>query len=290
MSKGVDLSQWQKGLTIAAAKKAGYEFVILRGGYTGYGATRSKNKDTCFEDFYKQAKAAKMPVGCYWYSCANTKQGGIDEANYLYTNCLKGKQFEYSIYIDVEEKRWQANDKKGVTDAIIGFCETLESKGYYVGIYASLSWFNTKIDTSRLDSYTKWVAAWGSSVPSFKYKGFDLWQNSDNGKVGNYRVDTNVSYKDFTKTIKAKGLNGFSKSTNSNTSGGNTAVKKYGNAAMVVAQSTYADSDLTLKVGFVGMNERVLYLGTGEGRPIIAYQTKNGYKVGFVGKGSVKRD
>ena len=72
------------------------------------------------------------------------------------------------------------------------------------------------------------------------------------------------------------------------TGGGN--VSKYGNAQMKSAEKTYCDSDLTEKVGAVGKNERVCYLGTGEGRPMIAYQTSKGYKVGFVRKDSVKRD
>ena len=209
--KGVDLSKHNAGLKIADVKSAGYEFVILRGAYTGYAANRPKVKDPQFEAYYKEAKALKMPVGCYYYSCANTKQGGIDEANYLYNNCLKGKQFEYPIYIDVEEKRWQAKDKKGVTDAIIGFCDTLSKKGFYVGIYASLDWFNNKIDTNRLKAYSKWVAAWRSSKPSFKYTGFELWQDSDNGKIAGHRVDTDIAYVDFPKIIKEKGLNGFTK-------------------------------------------------------------------------------
>lgn len=211
--KGLDISEHQKGIKLSNIKKAGYEFVIIRGGFTGWGANRSKNKDSSFEYFYKQAKELKMPVGCYYYSCANTYQGGVDEANFLYEKSLKGKQFEYPIYIDVEEVRWQIKDKKGVTDAIIGFCETLENKGYWVGVYASIDWFRNYIDTNRLNAYTKWVAAWTTNKPTFKWNAFDIWQNSDNGYVGKYRVDTNISYKDFPTLIKNAGKNGYSKTT-----------------------------------------------------------------------------
>lgn len=211
--KGVDLSKHNGSIKIADVKKVGFEFAILRGGYTGYGSKRPKVKDPLFEEYYKQAKKIDFPVGCYYYSCATSKQGGIHEAEFLYENCLKGKQFEYPIYIDVEESRWQADNKKGVTDAIIGFCETLEGKGYYVGIYASKDWFYNKLDTERLKSYDKWVAAWRSESPEFKYPGFTMWQNSDNGRVGSYRVDTNIAYCDFPAIIKKKGLNGFKKTS-----------------------------------------------------------------------------
>ncbi len=71
---------------------------------------------------------------------------------------------------------------------------------------------------------------------------------------------------------------------------GGSAVKPYGNAKMKSAQTTYCDSDLSEKIGSVSKNERVLYLGTGEGKPMIAYKTSKGYKVGFVRKDSVIRD
>lgn len=213
MIKGIDLSYYQQGLKILKVKNTGYDFVILRAGYTGYGQGRTKQKDTAFEDFYAQAKSCGMPIGVYWYSCANDTTSGKAEAEYLYNNCLKGKQFEYPIYIDVEEARWQASNKKGVTDGIIAFCETLEKLGYFVGIYASLDWFNNKIDTKRLDAYSKWVAAWRSSKPAFNYSGFDMWQNSSTGMIAGKTVDTNIAYKDFPTIIKSAGLNGFKKVT-----------------------------------------------------------------------------
>lgn len=216
--KGLDVSAHQKGLKMSSVKNAGYDFVILRGGYTGYGANRTKNKDSSFETFYEEAKRVGLPVGCYWYSCADTKELGISEAEYLYNHCLKGKQFEYPIYIDVEESRWQANKKKAVTDAIIGFCEYLEDKGFYVGIYASLSWFNNHIDTSRLSEYTKWVACWTSSAPDVRFNAFDLWQDSSSGKVGGFRVDTDVAFINFPDVIKSIGKNGFKVSSKPSTS------------------------------------------------------------------------
>lgn len=206
--QGVDLSKWQHGINISDLKKSGYEFAILRGGYTGFG-TREMNKDSSFESFYKDAKKCGLHVGTYFYSCANTRQRGIDEANFLYNNCLKGKKFEYPIYIDVEDTRWQRHNKEGVTDAIIGFCETLENKNYYVGVYASLNWYKTYIETYRLNAYTKWVAAWSKNKPDFPWNAFDLWQNSASVCFEQFTIDTDVSYKDFPSIIKKAGLNGY---------------------------------------------------------------------------------
>lgn len=207
--KGLDISSYQKGISLDKIKNAGYEFLILRAGFTGYGTGVSYNKDNQFENFYDQAKSKNIPVGAYWYSCANTKEKGIAEANYMYENCLKGKKFEFPIYIDVEDTHWQKNNKTGTTDAIIGFCETLENKGYYVGIYSSYYWFNSVLDTDRLNDYDKWLACWCTNKPNLKWS-YGLWQNSDNGIVAGQKVDTNISYIDYPTIIKNKGLNGYS--------------------------------------------------------------------------------
>lgn len=207
--KGLDISQWQEGLNLSNLKSSGYDFLILRGGYTGYGASRKKNKDYCFENFYNQAKANNIPVGAYWYSCANDAKTGMEEAEFFYKMCLAGKAFEYPVYIDVEDSTWQTQNKKGVTDAVIAFCEYLEEQKFYVGLYASLSWFNERLESERLNNYTKWVASWSANKPQFKWNGFHLWQNSDSGKYNGEKVDTNVCYEDFPSIIKKACLNGF---------------------------------------------------------------------------------
>lgn len=180
--KGLDISSWQQGISFDAIKNSEYnKFVILRGGFTGWGTGVSYNKDSCFEGFYADAKARGIPVGCYWYSCANTYDKGVAEANFLYDNCLKGKQFEYPIYIDVEDSHWQVGNKDGVTAAIKGFCETLEAKKYYVGIYASdISGFQEKMYLDQLGAYDKWVARYGSK-PQY-VKSYGMWQTASDGR------------------------------------------------------------------------------------------------------------
>lgn len=209
MIRGIDISEYQGSLQLADAKRNGYEFAILRAGYTGYGASRSKNKDAWFENFYEQSRKLNYPVGAYWYSCADSAEQGEEEARYLYENCLKGKKFEYPIYIDVEDPHWQDDAYQGVTDAIIAFCDYLLDKGYLAGIYASLYWFESKFNTAILHGYTKWIACWDDSQPDVDFESFDMWQDSSDGKIGYFRVDTNWSFEDFPKMIKAVGFNGY---------------------------------------------------------------------------------
>lgn len=223
MSKvfGIDISKYQKGINLATAKKEGVEFAILRAGYTGYGNGVSKAIDTEFETHYKNAKANGLGVGAYWFSRATTYENGKAEAEYMYKNCLKGKQFEYPIYIDVEDTYYQSKaGKTAITNAIKGFCEYLEGKGYYVGVYANSSWFKNYIDASIPTKYDCWVANWGTANPSSPAHG--LWQfGGETNKIRTNKIagmvcDQNYAYKDYPSIMKNHGLNGFTKAKEEN--------------------------------------------------------------------------
>lgn len=250
--KGLDISSYQNGINFDTIKNADINFLILRAGFTGWGTGISYNKDKCFEEFYSKAKQRDINVGAYWYSCGNTKEKGIAEAKFMYENCLKGKQFEYPIYIDVEDTHHQVNNKRGVTDAIIGFCEYLENLGYYVGIYASdISGFQDKMYLNELNAYDKWVARYGSEPKYVKQYG--MWQSTSSGRINGYNgnLDCDIAYKDYSSIIKNMGLNGFSKSSTNNTQNINPL-------------DNYSDEELATKVingEFGNGNERKQKLG-----------------------------
>lgn len=214
---GIDISTWQKGFSFTQAKNEGVEFAIIRGGFTGYGKSKSQAKDDQFEAHYKNAKINGLGVGCYFFSRAVSKEEGEKEARFLYENCLKGKQFEYPIYIDVEDKYYQAKaGKQAVTNAIIGFCEYLENKGYYVGVYANTNWFNNYMCLDQLKAYDKWIAQWSTNRPNSPEGG--MWQFGGetnkirSNKIAGVTCDQNYAYKDYPSIMKNTGLNGFAKS------------------------------------------------------------------------------
>lgn len=209
VKKGIDISSYQSGIDFSKIKEK-YDFIIIRAGFTGYGGDgTNKYIDSSFETFYKLAKEYGIPVGAYYYSCANNYQKGMDEAKFLYENMLLGKQFEYPIFIDVEENRHQKVGKGLIADAIRGFIDYLESKKYYAGVYANSYYFNNYIDTASLTNYDKWLAVWSNIRPNFKYGDYGMWQNSNNGYIDNMRVDTNYAYKDYPSIMQEHELNGF---------------------------------------------------------------------------------
>ena len=217
---GIDISAYQAGIDMNRVKNEGVNFAILRAGYTGYGDGVTKAKDKSFETFYNQCKNVGIGVGAYWFSCANTYDKGVAEANWMYENCLKGKQFEYPIYIDVEEDGGgrhylSGSGKAGVTAGIRGFCETLEKLGYYAGVYANSDWFNRLIDASIPGRFDCWLANWGTSNPASPAHG--MWQFGGetnrvrSNKIAGMTVDQDYAYKDYPAIMKNAGKNGYGK-------------------------------------------------------------------------------
>ena len=157
---GIDISDYQKGLDWQAVKKEGVKFAILKAGFTSIADGKTKRKDSQFENFYAAAKKANIAVGAYWYSTATSYEAGRAEAEYMYKNCLKGKQFEYPIAIDIEDPVYQSKASSArVTDAARGFCDYLIEKKYYPVIYSFINWFRNKLNLSDLTKYGKWVAS-----------------------------------------------------------------------------------------------------------------------------------
>lgn len=203
---GIDLSKYQKGIDFDRVKAAGVKFVILRGAY-------HMSKDSCFDSFYSACKERGIHVGVYHYSMAQTVAEARQEAKFLIQKVLCGKQFEFPIWMDVEDRVQRALGKTLLTDIVCAYCDVLEKAGYYVGIYSSKSFFSTELDEFRLQQYDKWIAQWSKRCT---YKGeFGLWQFGGesnmirSNKVAGRVVDQNYAYKDYPTIIKRAGLNGY---------------------------------------------------------------------------------
>lgn len=202
--KGIDVSVWQGDIDFSKVKASGIDFVIIRAGY-GIG-----NKDRWFEENYRKAKAEGLSIGAYWYSYANSKSEAVEEARTC-KSVLTGKQFDYPIYFDLEEKSQLARGRTFCDALISSFCNEMENGAYYAGFYTSLSVANNLVSESICNRYALWLAQWNNSC---SYKGnYGLWQYSSRGQVrgisGN--VDMNYAYIDYPSIIKQGGFNGYGK-------------------------------------------------------------------------------
>ncbi|WP_298535695.1 glycoside hydrolase family 25 protein [uncultured Methanobrevibacter sp.] len=211
MIKGVDVSAWQGNINWSAVKAAGIGFAIIKCA----GSDDGFYVDSRYESNYKGAKDAGIPVGAYYFvgkGCISAADGKADAERFL--KLLKGKQFEYPVYMDCEVT--SPADKKGATDAAIAFCETLEKAGYYAGIYGSTySTFESRLDDSRLTRFAHWVAQYANSCTYIGEVG--IWQYSSTGYVAGIggNVDMNYAYVDYPSIIKKLGKNGFQKASSS---------------------------------------------------------------------------
>lgn len=204
---GIDVSHHQGIISWQSVAKSGIEFAIIKTG----GSDKGFYKDSKFEDNYAGARQAGLHVGAYYYVGKNcvTRYAGISDAQ-RFIDLLKGKQFDFPVFIDLESTPTSA--KAGATEAVIGFCETLEAAGYYAGIYASdISGFKDRLNIDKLSKWCKWVARYGSE-PKYVDQ-YGIWQKSETGRVGGIpgNVDLDVCYVDYSVAIKAAGKNGYQK-------------------------------------------------------------------------------
>lgn len=205
--KGIDLSKHNGKVDFKQVNASGkVGFVILRAGY-GKSITQ---KDSMFETYYANAKAAGIPVGAYWYSYAMTEDEARQEAD-VFLEVIKGKQFEYPVYYDVEEEKQFKLGKEKVSAIICAFLERVESHEYWVGLYGSYSSLITYTAEDIRERYAIWLAHW--NVKKSPYKGqYGMWQYGVGripGITGD--VDLDECYVDYPTLIRDAGDNGFDK-------------------------------------------------------------------------------
>lgn len=204
---GIDVSVWQGDINWGTVAGTDKEFAIIRVGY-------NDRQDAQFENNYNNAKAAGIPVGCYMYSYAVTEEAAIEEANIVMER-IKGKQFEYPIYLDIEDNKL-LKEEYGLTSEqrtknALAFVRTMQENGYYVGIYANYNWFTNYLNLEDIQAECEtWIAHYNDQK-DYANTAFGMWQYSQSGSVDGIDgdVDLNICYKDYPSIIKNGFYNGY---------------------------------------------------------------------------------
>ncbi len=217
---GIDISAHKKNFNFAKAVDEGVKFIIPRGAYSAAGVISCGGRDTAFVGYYEKSIATGLPVGTYQYGMAITEEEALAEAKYFEEKVLVGRKFDLPVYYDMEDARMKLVNRDALTRVAKTWCDYLESRGYWVGIYASRSFFETHLNDAELQRYAHWVAEWTKDLT---YKGEDgvcgLWQfGGETNKirsnvVAGQVVDQNYLLIDYPAKIRAAGLNGFTKET-----------------------------------------------------------------------------
>ena len=228
MTFGIDISTYQNRINLEDAKKDGVKFAIIRGSFTGTNGNYAK--DDRFEQHYNNCKDLGINVGAYHYSLATNYEEGKNEAMFLYENCLKGKTFEYPIYIDIESNIKGAN----YNEAARGFCDYIESVGGYAGIYCNLNTANNLLKYNELSKdFDFWLAYWGTEIPNRnKYGNYGMWQFGGDTNlirsniIGGLICDQDYAYKNYPEIMIDKKLNNFTEKDEIETPNDNEDITK----------------------------------------------------------------
>lgn len=236
---GIDVSKHQGIIDWSKVKAAGIEYAIIRLGYAQL-ADGQPRLDPRYQYNMREAKAAGLKVGVYFYSQATNAQEAQTEVNFI-MNALNGTTLDLPVVYDAEcgvqsngkpGKLGAANLSKAAwTNVAIAFCDAVQSRGYQAMFYGSISKIVSKIDHKSIDNrYQMWIARYKKSGDSsahqlvttqYPYSGnYEYWQYSDHGHVSGITpvVDLDILYVPASNTqFKGAGIVGGTSNTTNNT-------------------------------------------------------------------------
>lgn len=186
--KGIDISIWQSDFTdFSNLKDDGVEFAICK-------LSEGQAKDYAFDQHYKNLKANNIPVGAYIFSHATSEAKVCAEVDFA-IKALEGKSLDLPIFLDMESEDINFGWNVSITHIAIAFGEAVKKHGYKWGIYANRSWWQNKLDISKIKAAggVIWCAEYGVSNCKIDC---DIWQYADNGKLSSYKhnIDMNIMY------------------------------------------------------------------------------------------------
>lgn len=212
--KGIDLSKHNGTVDWDRIKASGkVDFAIIR---TGFGRNAPSQRDIQFERNYAGAKRVGIPIGAYHYSYALSPEQAEWEADFV-LDILKGKQFEFPIYYDIEEKTQAGLSMDLCGKMVTAFCSKLEKANYWVGLYSYDSFFKYNVADDLEARYAMWVARTPTPdngvnivkpTMASRYQMHQwTWKGSVDGSSA--ETDMNICTVDYPTLIKKAKKNGY---------------------------------------------------------------------------------
>lgn len=229
---GIDVSWWQGGGKGSTTSKINWKKMHAAG--ADFAFVRAASRDTADGSIYEDttasahingAQANKMNVGLYIFSQAVNSNEAVEEADYV-LNLID--QYDWDIDMPIIIDREAGRMTKRLTNAklskaketavVQAFADEITSAGYKAGVYASYSWYNTKMNADDLVDCAIWIARYNNMTTSNAKSGtpyadvlcdYEFWQYSSSkpsastGYTGNLDVDfwykdTNVTTENLT--------------------------------------------------------------------------------------------
>ena len=189
---GIDVSTWQGDVDYNAVRDAGCSFVIIRVGY----CYNEPKLDDCFRQNLKNAAAAGLDVGVYFYTTDNSEEGAREHARWIIEQ-LDGQKLDLPIVFDWEE--FSHFQKYGMSirdlnDVYAAFADEVIKQGYKPMLYSSKIFLETIWSKTTKQSTPVWLAHYTGETT---YEGeYAIWQQSAYGRIPGIAgdVDMNIQY------------------------------------------------------------------------------------------------
>lgn len=206
----IDVSRYQGAIDWAQVAAAGYKGAMLKTVSTNRKLSKRSDGlyiDPTFEDNYKNAKAAGLDVGVYYYTYA-TSEAMADAELSLVRQAVHGKELTLPVAVDVEENKLKQLSTLDLTNLTAYALEQVEKMGFYAQLYTYTHYSNMELDMGRLaNRWDVWLSDTTGHTPAVGYH-YNAHQHTSKGAVpgisGN--VDLNVTTINYPKIIRKKGL------------------------------------------------------------------------------------
>lgn len=208
----LDVSRYQGKITLDGwrkVKSAGYKGVMLKTVSTNHKLSKRADGlyiDPTFETNYKNAKAAGLDVGVYYYTYA-TSEAMANAELALVREAVRGKELTMPLAVDVEENSIKQLSTLDLTNLTAYALEQVEKLGFYAQLY-TYTGYSYELDMGRLaNRWDVWLSDTTGHTPAVGYH-YNAHQHTSEGRVpgisGN--VDLNVTELNYPKIIRKKGL------------------------------------------------------------------------------------
>lgn len=207
----IDVSRYQGAIDWAQVAAAGYKGAMLKTVSTNRKLSKRADGlyiDPTFETNYRNAKAAGLDVGVYYYTYATNKDMVNAELSML-RQAVCGKELTLPVAVDVEDNKLVSLDKQDLTDLTAYALHEIEQMGFYAQLYTYTSFAKEHlfVGGAALHPYDVWLADYTGKTPKVDFK-YNAHQHTSKGSVpgisGN--VDLNVTTLNYPKIIRKKGL------------------------------------------------------------------------------------
>lgn len=207
----IDVSRYQSAIDWAQVAAAGYKGAMLKTVSTNRKLSKRADGlyiDPTFEDNYRNAKAAGLDVGVYYYTYATNKDMVNAELSLL-RQAVYGKELTLPVAVDVEDNKLGKLDKQSLTDLTAYALHEVEQLGFYAQLYTYTSFAKAHlfVGGAALHPYDVWLADYTGKTPNVTFN-YNAHQHTSKGAVpgisGN--VDLNVTTLNYPRIIRKKGL------------------------------------------------------------------------------------